>query len=113
MAGVGQTSLKGCNQSLFYPFQSPYGGRGRSDGSNKMVYSHRIAVFQSPYGGRGRSDWKYGTRQCAILSFNHLAVAGVGQTSGEIVATLCSEKTCFNHLTVARVLQTCVGFNRN
>ncbi len=39
-------------------FQSPYGGRGRSDKNenHKRRVSDTDPEFQSPYGGRGRSD---------------------------------------------------------
>lgn len=38
-------------------FQSPYGGRGRSDLRVKIESLWwTLEVFQSPYGGRGRSD---------------------------------------------------------
>ena len=37
--------------------------------------------FQSPYGGRGRSDWQMMPYDnLHTVSFNHLTVAGVGQT---------------------------------
>ena len=36
-------------------FQSPCGGRGRSDIQKAKLEALGV-VFQSPYGGRGRSD---------------------------------------------------------
>ena len=65
-----------------------------------------IEEFQSPYGGRGRSDRKR-MPHGDVLSrgFNHLTVAGVGQTGN--IAYLCNWKgQRFNHLTVAGVGQT-------
>ena len=44
------------NKGLFPLFQSPYGGRGRSDLREKFILSRHLYKFQSPYGGRGRSD---------------------------------------------------------
>ena len=57
MAGVGQTNpfIKVFDQ-FYSKFQSPYGGRDRSDffaGTETGIKSK----FQSPYGGIGRSDW--------------------------------------------------------
>ena len=40
-----------------------------------------VLAFQSPYGGRGRSDLAPSLlKKFAITRFNHLTVAGVGQT---------------------------------
>ena len=61
-------------------FQSPYGGRGASDMKITAVKENG-ETFQSPYGGRGRSDKKNSVLMNGTLSFNHLTVAGVGQTS--------------------------------
>ena len=73
---------------------------GRKDGAA------RFYMFQSPCGGRGRSDC-----MCPLVGsdgrvacFNHLAVAGVGQTAAMVI--LKYKKECFNHLTVAGVGQT-------
>ena len=41
-------------------------------------------VFQSPYGGRGRSDGKMTVGLLAMTGFNHLTVAGVGQTTKRV-----------------------------
>ena len=37
-------------------FQSPYGGKGRSDNLFALGCHSRSDMFQSPCGGRGRSD---------------------------------------------------------
>ena len=44
----------------FTEFQSPYGGRGRSDCYKIGAMFGSLITFQSPYGGRGRSDMKNG-----------------------------------------------------
>ena len=41
---------------IFKEFQSPCGGRGRSDSESGMINLAVYCGFQSPYGGRGRSD---------------------------------------------------------
>ena len=93
--------------------------------------------FQSPYGGKGGSDVTVMTMSYSTLigSFNHLAVAGVGQTLGFlrynithnkfqspcggigaldnlIPKSYSSSMTGFNHLTVAGVGQTGVHKQR-
>ena len=84
-----------------------------------------MASFQSPYGGIGRSDLSIESISAEdIPGFNHLTVAGVGQTYnarrqlsgcgytfqspyGGIgasdcgVIARCVYDWCFNHLTVA------------
>ena len=62
--------------------------------------------FQSPYGGIGASDLI--TVLPAIMlpsGFNHLTVAGVGQTS-KYIKFYMYRKEGFNHLAVAGVGQT-------
>ena len=46
------------NRSLKFSieFQSPYGGRGRSDNVQGWCKWEDFVKFQSPCGGRGRSD---------------------------------------------------------
>ena len=57
VAGVGQTNpfIKVFDQ-FYSKFQSPCGGRGRSDGTYYYITKCIDGMFQSPYGGRGRSD---------------------------------------------------------
>ena len=45
-------------------FQSPYGGRGRSDREEAAMDEVLDKLrFQSPYGGRGRSDEHFTVHQ--------------------------------------------------
>ena len=56
-------------------FQSPYGGRGRSDLKEAKELRKEAEEFQSPYGGRGRSEDEVKPGEVILTSFNHLTVA--------------------------------------
>ena len=49
--------------------------------ANLIAANSKYEAFQSPYGGIGVSDHIFKRRNATMMSFNHLAVAGVGQTA--------------------------------
>ena len=78
--GIGRPDNRiECVETVLWRFQSPHGGIGTSDNETERGYMSRLK-FQSPYGGRGRSDLAMQMIEDGFNGFNHLTVAGVGQT---------------------------------
>ena len=105
--GRGRSDGRDCQARLFdEEFQSPYGGRGRSDEYGDIDEDGYI-VFQSPYGGRGRSDT---LRKFIEICANYIAFQSPygGRGRSDLYQPPCpsARAVCFNHLTVAGVGQT-------
>ena len=87
-------------------FQSPCGGRGRSDTHADLTKQKKCSFNHLAVAGVGQTFLNY-VQSSRAKRFNHLTVAGVGQTGN--IAYLCNWKgQRFNHLTVAGVGQTSV-----